>query len=115
MSKYKVIFHIDEDEPYRVKLVMNNLNNLIGDMGLDNLELELVAYGQGINIFLKLSPYAKNMEKLADLGVIFAACGNTAKNLAIEASDMLDSVEIVSSGVGELVKKQSQGWVYIRP
>ena len=115
MSKYKVIFHIDEDDPFRVNLVLNNINNLIEDLGSEDVELELVAYARGIKIFLIDSPYAKNMENLADAGVIFAGCSNTIKAMEIKQDELLNSVQIVSSGVGELVKKQSKGWVYIRP
>ncbi|GAB6055563.1 DsrE family protein [Methanobacterium movens] len=115
MVDYKVIFHLDENDPQRIKLVLNNLNNLMQDMGEENLELELVTYGPGLQLFLKASPFFPHMESLAEKGVIFAACNNTIKGMGIAVSELLDSVQVVPSGVGELVKKQHQGWIYIRP
>jgi intracellular sulfur oxidation DsrE/DsrF family protein len=29
--------------------------------------------------------------------------------------DFLDPVEVVSSGAGELVRRQAEGWAYVRP
>ncbi|MEW6010664.1 MAG: hypothetical protein CIT03_00670 [Methanobacterium sp.] len=115
MVDYKVIFHLDENDPQRINLVLNNLNNLMQDMGEENLELELVTYGPGLQLFLKGSPFFPHMESLAGKGVIFAGCGNTIKGMGIAVSELLDSVQVVPSGVGELVKKQHQGWIYIRP
>lgn len=115
MKKYRVIFHLDEDDPFRVNLVLNNIRNIMEDLGEENLELELVTYASGLKIFLKNSGYGKIMDNLSHKGVIFAACSNTASAMNITSDKMIDNVKIVSSGVGELVKKQSKGWIYIRP
>ena len=48
-------------------------------------------------------------------GVLFAACAHSLSQLEIARNTLLESVEVVSSGVGELVKKQMEGWAYIRP
>lgn len=37
------------------------------------------------------------------------------RQLDLTQDAFLDLVEIVPEGVGELVKKQAQGWAYIRP
>ena len=115
MSKYQVIFHLDEDDPFRVNLVLNNIRNLLEDLGEDHLELELVAYASGLKLFLKNSGYDKIMKNLTNKGVIFAACSNTVNAMNLSPDKMIDNVKIVSSGVGELVKKQAEGWIYIRP
>ena len=33
MEKYRVIFQVNEEDPFRVNLVLNNIRNLIADLG----------------------------------------------------------------------------------
>ncbi len=37
------------------------------------------------------------------------------KFLGVQPADMVSEAEIVPAGVSELVKKQMEGWAYIRP
>jgi len=116
MEKYKVVFHLDEVAKDRVNLVLNNIENLIADLGKDNVEIELVSNSKGVAAFLKEpNLFVTQIEKLVAKGVHFAVCANSLHRLGISKDDLLEPVEIVSAGVSELVKKQAQGWAYIRP
>lgn len=116
MKKYQVVFHLDEDGSDRVKLVLNNIANLIIDLGHENVEIELVANAKGVMAFLQESnPYVAQIDQLIRKDVRFVVCANTLRHLNIEKDSLLESVEIVPAGVSELVKKQAQGWAYIRP
>lgn len=111
-----MIFHLDEDDDYRANLTFNNIENLLVDLGHDNVEIELVTYARGVNILRKnSSSYSNRIEKLISNGVNFAACSNTTRAMNLHAKDLIDGSVIVSSGIGELVQKQAQGWLYIRP
>ena len=72
--------------------------------------------GEGIAALLQ-SPnlHGEQVERLAAKGVHFAACAQTLRQLDLTKDALLDLVEIVPTGVGELVKKQAQRWAYIRP
>lgn len=116
MNKYQVVFHLDENGGDRIKVTLNNIGNLIKDLGQENVEIELVSNAKGVMAFLKESnPYQHQIENLLEKGVRFAACANTLQNLSIERDSLLEFVKIVPAGVSELVKKQAQGWIYIRP
>ena len=116
MEKYKVVFHLDEDESDRVKMVLNNIGNLILDLGHENVEIELVSNGKGVRAFLKeQNLYVTQIEQLQKRGVRFVVCANTMRHLNLEKDALLEVVEVVPAGVSELVKKQAQGWAYIRP
>lgn len=43
------------------------------------------------------------------------ACSNTLAMFDLDESDLVDGVETVSSGVGELTRLQNDGYAYIRP
>ncbi len=57
-------------------------------------------------------------ERVADAvkaGVKVVACQNTMKAQKLTAADMLPTVGYVPAGVVELMKKQGEGYAYIRP
>jgi len=116
MSKYHVVFHLDEHSKGRADQVLRNIENLLADLGEDNVEVELVANGGGVKELVKgTDSHADQVAKLVVLGVRFVVCAHSLKMMDINKESLLESVDVVSAGVGELVKKQAQGWAYIKP
>jgi len=115
MVKYKVLFHLDEESSFRGKLTMNNIKNLRDDLS-DEVEIELVVNSAGIKLFLKESSPIKDAAlALMQQGVTMAICQNSIKYYDLNKSAFLKGVVFVDSGVGELTRKQAEGWSYIRP
>jgi len=115
LSKYKVLFHLDESAMSKCKLVLTNIENLLEDLGED-AEIELLANAEGIGIVYKQpNPYVKTIESLAARGVRFAVCGNTMGQFNLTQEFLLDCACVVRAGVGEIVRRQAEGWLYIRP
>jgi len=116
MNKYRVVFHLDEPGKGRADQVFRNIENLLDDLGENTVEVELVANGGGVYVLVKgPDSHAEQVGRLSTRGVLFAACAHSLSQLEIARDTLLESVEVVSSGVGELVKKQMEGWAYIRP
>ena len=116
MNKYRVVFHLDEPSKGRADQVFRNIENLLDDLGENNLEVELVANGGGVKALVEgPDSHAEQVGQLAARGVLFAACAHSLSQLEIARDALLGSAKAVSSGVGELVKKQVAGWAYIRP
>lgn len=116
MDKYRVVFHLDEPSRSCADQVFRNSDNLLADLGENNVEVEVVANGGGVKALVKgLGSHAEHVEEFAAKGVRFAACAHSLSPLGIGREPLLESVEVVSSGVGEPVKKQVEGWAYIRP
>ncbi|MDR3666554.1 MAG: DsrE family protein [Ignavibacteriaceae bacterium] len=114
MDKYKVVFHIDEQ--VKVGLTLHNISNLITDIGGDNLEIETVANSDAVQVLVRSNnEFGPMLKELAEKQVVFCACANAMRNLGIQKDELFDFVTVVSSGVGEIVKKQAAGWAYIRP
>lgn len=111
---YRVIFQLNEADDYRINLVLNNITNLLYD--LKEAEIELVAYSQGVVLYLKEeNPHLERVQNLQGKGVHLAVCNNTLRSLNLKPEDLLEGVRVVPSGVGELVRRQKDGWIYIRP
>ena len=115
MEKYRVIFQVNEEDPFRVNLVLNNIQNLIADLGEENVEIELVAYSMGVKMFFNSSPYADMIYSLLKKEVRFASCSNTLNSLNVSPEELIKGITVVPSGIGEIVRKQKEEWIYIRP
>ena len=97
-------------------MVLGNITNLLADLGDGNVQVELVANGAGVRLLTGETPeLAEQIRALAERGVRFVACQNSLNHLGLQRSSLLEGVEIVPAGVSELVKKQAEGWGYIRP
>lgn len=114
-DKEKVVFQVSDGDPKKWNLALNNMKNVQEALGKDKVEVELVVYGPGIDM-LKLESVAGNRvnDAVAD-GVKVVACENTMEAQKLTKRDMLKSVGYVPAGVIELIKRQQQGYAYIRP
>jgi len=116
MKQYKVIFHLDEEPIEKVTFVLNNIINLLNDLGGQNVDVELLVNGPAVEAFkAEESIISELIAKILDQGVAIALCNNALNNLRLKPEDMLPEALVVPSGVGELVRKQAEGWAYIRP
>lgn len=114
-KKYKVLFHLDAPKEEKHISILRNIENLIADLGEKSVEVELVVHGKAMPLFQKTTSQEKKLAELASKGVILAACQNTMKSMGLKKTDLIKQAEVVSSGIGELVRKQADGWLYIRP
>ena len=116
MKQYKVIFHISEEHQEKVTFALNNILNLINDLGGDNVDVELLVNGPAVKVFkAEESPLSELISKILQQNVVIALCKNALKAHGLNPAVMLVDAVVVPSGVGELVRKQNEGWAYIRP
>ena len=114
-EKQKVVFQVSADDPKIWNLTLNNAKNVQQDLGAQNVDVEIVAYGPGIGMLKLNSPVAGRIDQAAGDGVKIVACENTMTALKLTKDDMLASTGYVRAGVIELMKKQKEGYAYIRP
>ncbi|MGB1111190.1 MAG: DsrE family protein [Gammaproteobacteria bacterium] len=120
---HKIVIHLDEADPARQNLVLNNASNLNKyylDKG-EEAQIEVVAYGPGLTAYVagkspvadRIASFQQNYENVS-----FKACGNTKRKMEKKAGKeiaLLDGVEVVPSGAVHLVARQEEGWSYLRP
>lgn len=114
MDQSGAVIHLDEDGDAKHEAILRNIANLIEDLGGD-LRIELVAHGPGISIALSEHSLVEHVRSLIDRGVVIVACENTLLIKNIDRSRLTQGVQTVPSGMGELVRKQQEGWAYVRP
>ena len=116
--KNKLVIQVSTDDPRTQKIALNNAVNLQKLYGMDNIVIEIVAYGPGLGLLTKKSGQASRVESLALQDIHFSACGNTMKKVAKMSGKMpvlLEGVDQVTAGVARIMELQQQGYAYIRP
>src|SRR5262245_7835347 len=114
--RHKLLIQVSDNDPQKWNLALNNARNVHDDLGgPEAAELEIVVYGPGIGMLKADSPVAKRLADALGAGVKVVACENTMRAQKLTHADMLPQIGYVGAGVVELMKRQQQGWAYIRP
>ena len=111
----KVVIQMSDSIPGKWNLALNNAKNIQEAIGKDKVEVEIVAYGPGIDMLKFESEVGSRIDKALADGVKVMACENTMRNMKLSKPDMLSSIGYVPSGVVEIMRKEKDGWSYIRP
>lgn len=110
-----VVFQVSDNDPAKWNLALNNARNVKQEFGDKPVQIEIVAYGPGIGMLKADSPTANRVSEAIASGIQVVACQNTMKAQKLTPADMNPTVGYVPAGVVELMKRQQQGWAYIRP
>jgi uncharacterized protein len=114
-AKERLVMQVSDNDSGKWNLALNNAKNLQQAYGADKIDIEIVTYGPGVNM-LKLDSTAGNqVAEAKQAGVVIVACQNTMKNMKLTEADMLPNTSYVPAGVVEIIKKQRDGYAYIRP
>lgn len=111
----KVVFQVSDNDAGKWNLALNNAKNVQDSFGADKVDVEIVVYGPGIGMLKGDSTAANRVTAATQAGVAIVACENTMQAMKLTRADMNPSVGYVPGGVVELMKRQSEGWAYIRP
>lgn len=79
------------------------------------VDIEIVAYGPGIGMLTLESQVGARIDDALGKGIKVVACQNTMRKAGLKVRDMLAKIGYVPSGVVEIMKKQKQGYAYLRP
>ena len=113
--KHKVVFQVSDADPAKWNLTLNNAKNVQQELGVDKVEIEIVAYGPGIGMLKADALMANRVSEAAQTGVKMVACENTMTVQKLTKADMNNDISYTPAGVVELMKRQREGWAYIRP
>ena len=119
----RVAIHIDENDPQRMNMALNNAANIYKyyeEKG-EAVEVRLVANGPGLHMLREDTSPVKDRIAAMSLehdSLSFAACGNTHRMMSKRSDGeitLISEAEMIPSGVVELIELQGEGWAYIRP
>lgn len=113
-TKYRTVFHVTEDDPRKWAQVLNNARYTQTELGARNVEIAVVMNGGGISMMKLESPVAQMIDEAKKAGIKFHVCQNTMATQKVTKEDMLPQADYVPSGIGDVIKLQSQGWSYVK-
>ena len=114
-ARQRVVFQVSDNDPVKWNLALNNARNVQQDLGRNNVEIEIVAYGPGLGMLKMESKVADRLAAALDSKVNLVACENTMTNTKVNKDDMYGGISYVKAGVTHIMKRQQEGWAYIRP
>jgi len=117
-TKHKLVIQVSTDDPRTQKIALNNAVNLQKMYGMDDVAIEIVAYGPGLGLLTKKSKQADRVKSLAMQNITFSACGNTMKKVEKKSGKkpaLTEGVQVVKAGVDRIMTLQEGGYSYIRP
>ncbi|WP_226039773.1 DsrE family protein [Natrinema sp. DC36] len=111
----QTVFHLIADEPAQRQTALTIAENLTKDDSVEISDIAIVAQADGIEPLTAGGDGSDTVESLLETGISVKACGNTLDLKDLAESDLVDGVETVPSGGGELTRLQNEGYAYIRP
>ena len=115
--RYKLLLQVSEDSVDKLNLALNNAKNAQKSFGPENIDIQIVVFGAGIQTLKYYAPFPipDKVKQATYSGVRIVVCENAMRTAKLRPSDMLQEVRYVPSGVAEIVEKDTEGWTYVRP
>ena len=122
VKPWKVLLHVTSDDPYRLNVLLNETENILREYQdkHQKVAIQILANGKGLNLLRDdKSPYAKRIAKLqSDYdNLVFMACAKAIARVQQRTGKsvpLLPDTRIAPSAVGEVLKRQREGWTYIK-
>lgn len=111
----RLVVQVSDSDAARWNMTLNNIANVQADVGAANLDVVLVAYGPGIGMLRAEALTANRVSDAIKRGVKVVACENTLTTLKVSKADMHPEIGYVPAGASEIMRRQQQGYAYLRP
>ncbi|SHF18532.1 DsrE family protein [Clostridium fallax] len=115
MSGIKVLLHITDDNKWQT--LLGNVHNMIKSG--ENFKIEVLANGVSAVTLQKAVSDFKNLsepfQNLSKKDVTFCVCNQSLKRFNIKEDSLLPFVKIVPFGIVEVVKRENEGYCYVKP
>lgn len=112
-GKERVVIQVSTPEQRLWNQAFNYLANLREVYGDGNVELEIVALGLGIGVLQLESTQGPRAADALQAGVHVSACEISMRRQKLKREDMLPNIGFVPAGLGQIIKRQREGWAYI--
>lgn len=116
LKNYQALYVLNTYDTKTITATLRNINNALEDPRLKGkLEVELIAFGNGVAVYEKSGTFEKTLEDLQAKGVLLAQCENTIRERHIDKSSLFPFISYVPSGNGEIIIRHYQGWAVVHP
>jgi hypothetical protein len=118
----RIVFHLTNPDQAVAGELLDEVEAMLSAYQTDGrpLRVEVVSHSEGLDLLReRLSQHKTRIHQLAGQfsNLTFVACQNTINRLKVERGievRLVPDAEIIDSGVSHVVKRQKEGWSYIR-
>jgi len=118
-AERKVVLQISDQDEYKQALILNVASNLINHYGRDQVDVEIVAFGPGLDLMFADNPNAGRIDSLSSSsGIRFSACDNTLGKMTRKLGHtpaLNPRATHVSAGVVRILDLVDQGYTLLKP
>ena len=112
-KKLSVVWDLSSTDTSEQAAVFRQINNALAQV--PDMQIEVVFHGKAVYAMMKDSTqFASRIKAAKERGVTLAVCNNSLKRLKIDPSQIAAEGIVVPSAVVELIRKQSEGWSYLK-
>jgi len=119
---WNIVLHVSTNDKYIQKTILDETESLLESFkeSKQKVRVEIVAYGKGVFLFDKdKSKYKGRLMSLRSdfSNLSYAVCGRTIKRLEQKQGHkikLISDLTVARSGIYQIIKRQKQGWNYIR-
>lgn len=115
VAQNRIVIQINEDDVKKWNAVLANIRNIQAELGQRNVAIAVVVIGYGLGMVTADSLAANGVQDAVASGVEFLACGNSMKAQHVARDDLVAGVGVAAAGYVEIMRRQQQGWIYLRP
>lgn len=111
-NHYRVVIQLNTAEKRVQKATLGQIENILKSD--EEIYIELVTHGDGVELLYKNSEYINVIEDLHKKGVALVVCNNTLTSKNLSQEDFLTGITVLDSAVVHLIKRQNEGWAYLK-
>ncbi len=113
LAQHKIVFQLTSADTNVHKMLVRQLGNVLA--AAPNSKIEVVCHGPGITMLTTRQTIVHpKVSELKGKGIDFVVCENTLKEKKVTKEEIIPEAAFVKAGIIEIVKKQEEGWSYIR-
>lgn len=112
-KKLSVVWDLSSTDTSEQAAVFRQINNALAQV--PDMQIEVVFHGPAVYAMMKDSTqFTTRIKAAKEKGVTMAVCNNSLRRLKIDPSQIAAEGIVVPSAVVELIRKQSEGWSYLK-
>lgn len=112
-SPYRLVVDMVSADTSDHAAILRQVRNLWRE--LPGTQVQIVMHGKALTMVQKgQTTMADRIAALQKEGVVFSVCRNTMKRYNLTEKDFIPAATFVPAAIAELVKKQQEGWSYIK-
>jgi intracellular sulfur oxidation DsrE/DsrF family protein len=108
-KKYAVLI----SQPNHLRAAVNTAETITKDSRYKRESFVVMACGKSVEAFVKGSDMAQEFEKGKAAGITYRVCGMSLKQFNIDASSLVDGVEVIPNGLTYMFDLQEQGYTTV--